>query len=322
MQFPPPNNSNLNEATVELLNHYIEMCAASATRARTILIVMISASVLTFFAFWNTREDAWLTQRLIKATAAIHLFDTKGGGWLSESEARREFISVDDVTYEEAKKFIKLRKLDNRELLTHYIQTLREIQAQQVTTLHAPFFGVTFDVNDLGMFSGFTFFVVLLWFRFSLVRELNNLTETFHEAKNLGEEYRRHCYNLLAMRQMLTVPPMRQRFKEASSNVSGWGLWRVFNIFLFVMPICVYALLVWHDLKTLYLATSVSKDSALFLVLSNLAFLILILALTALCFQLSRRIDKQWRDEARSLGIIFELPGKRMKKRPPANVKH
>lgn len=316
MQSPPRFNSNLSESTVELLDQYIETCAASATRARTILIVMISTSVLTFFAFWNTLGDAWLTQRLNKATAALRLFDPKGDGWLPEFEARKKFYAVEGVSFEEAKNFIQLRKIDDRELLKDYIQTLREIQAQQVTTLHAPFFGVSFDVNDLGKFSGFTFFVVLLWLRFSLVRELNNLTETFYEAKNLGDDYRRHCYNLLAMRQMLTVPPMRHQSKEAPPNVSGWSFWRIFSGGLFVLPIIVYSLLVWHDIKTLYLAESVSQKSADILLFSNLVFLSVIAALTHLCLQLSRKIDKQWREEATNLGIIIKLPRKDTKESP------
>lgn len=285
------------EAAVALLGQYIDAAANSVSRARTILIVIITASVLTFVAYWNTRPDAWLTGRITKANAALRLFDPATKGRLPEDEAKQKFTEAEEELRRSAKQFIEDRNITDRDLLVDFIERLRGLQLEQVTTLHVPFFGVTFDVNDLGIFAGLTFSVILLWFRFSLVRELINLRETFIEAKKLGDEYRHHCYNLLAMRQVLTIPPMPNEVHEPS-NVLGRGFWRIFPEALFFLPFIVYTRLFFHDLQTIDLAVSISQRGSLILLGLSLGFLIIILVFTLVCWRLSREISGEWRKES------------------------
>jgi hypothetical protein len=291
-----PIKSN-HEAAVELLGQYVDAAASSASRARAILIVMITAGVLTFVAYWNTRPDAWLTGRINKANAALRLFDPNTKGRLSENAAKQKFAETEEELHQSAKKFIEDRNITDRDLLVDFIERLRGLQLEQVTTLHVPFFGVTFDVNDLGIFAGLTFSVILLWFRFSLVRELINLRETFIEAKELGDEYRHHCYNLLAMRQVLTIPPMPNEVREPS-NVLGRGFWRIFPEVLFFLPFIVYTRLFFHDLQTIDLAATISQLGAAALIVLSFGFLIIILVFTLVCWRLSREISREWRKES------------------------
>ena len=296
-----PINFN-SEASVDLLEMYVETCAASANRGRAILIVMITASVLTFVAYWNTQPNAWLTGRLKRADAALRLFDPTTKARLADEAARQKFTDeeIKAGLFDDARELVQTRVIGDRDLMVNFIEVLRGIQLEQVTTLHAPFFGIVFDVNDLAFFAGLTFSVILLWFRFSLLRELINLEATFKEAKKLGAEYRHHCYNLLAMRQVLTVPPMAPPANE-SPNVSGRGIWSKSPAILFTFPLVAYLLLFLHDLNTIKLAQIVNRTNSLLLVVTSPLFLVFILALTRTCRKLSRRLDEVWAAEAESL---------------------
>jgi hypothetical protein len=322
------------EATVALLGQYVEASADSASRARTIMIVMITASVLTFFAYWNTRPDAWLTGRINKANTALWFFNPVTKARFTEEElarnldeARKKFPNPENVPSAEALKdardFINARKIDDRDLLVDYIEHLRTVQLEQVTTLHAPFFGVFFDVNDLGIFSGFTFTVILLWFRFSLVRERDNLRQVFASANELGIDYHHHCYHLISMRQVLTIPPTAHQPPKAagavkskratttkalkvkkdkvddstenrSSNVLGHGLWRILPVALILLPAAVYLRLATHDLQTIDLGITINWWNSFYLILFDVIFLIAIVWITILCLRLSFEVDAEW----------------------------
>lgn len=323
-----PLHINQNpEATVALLSQYVEASADSASRARTIMIVMITASVLTFFAYWNTRSDAWLTGRINRANTALWLFNPTTKARFTEEEIARnleetqkKFPNPENVPNAEALKdardFINARKIDDRDLLVDYIEHLRTVQLEQVTTLHAPFFGVFFDVNDLGIFSGFTFTVILLWFRFSLVRERDNLRQVFASAKELGIDYHHHCYHLIAMRQVLTIPPIPHQahkerkadtdktateaaadaaFKEdEAANVLGYGFWRILPATLIALPAIVYLLLYIHDLQTIDLGITINRSNSLRLLIFNSVFFLAITYITYRCVRLSSDVDAEW----------------------------
>ena len=72
--------------------------------------------------------------------------------------------------------------------------------------IHVPFFGFSFDSNDLGLLSGVSFLVVLSCFRFFLYRELDNLRLSFNDAREHSNHELRKLYKLLGMRQVFTVP--------------------------------------------------------------------------------------------------------------------
>lgn len=301
---------------VDLLDQYVNASADSASRARTILLVMITMSVLVFVAYWNTQPDAWLTGRINKATTALWLFDRETKNPLTMEEATRkleeakqkspgaqDFPGASDLT--EAKGFIAARHINDFDLLLKYIEDLRNLQLESATTLHAPFFGVAFDVNDLGLFGGITFIVILLWFRFSLVRERDNLKQVFEEAKRLGDDYYHHSYHLLSMRQVLTIPPSLHEPKTVS-NTSGLGIWRILPQILLFLPSLCYILLFYHDWKTFPVASTVSRSNSWRLLAMNSICLVIIIIINVICVRRSNDVDKEWETQARKLRMWEE----------------
>src|SRR3982751_4851174 len=67
---PEPPSSDLQE--------YIKACASSFSRGRIIVIVLITASVLTFVTTWNSRPPGWTTSRIALASRALMLFPSIG----------------------------------------------------------------------------------------------------------------------------------------------------------------------------------------------------------------------------------------------------
>ncbi len=152
--------------------------------------------------------------------------------------------------------------------------------------VHVPFFGLSFDVNDLGMLAGvgLTSTLLLLWF--ATETELENLKLSFAETKKLkcfGEFYR-----LAAMRQVLTIPPLPDR------EAGALEIWLPKPISF--LPLAVYLWLFIHDLGTYRIGTQLNTLRMNIFVGSELLFLCAIAALAVQCFRLERRIDTTWTD--------------------------
>src|SRR5436309_13703390 len=146
------------------IHDYVEASWASSNRARFILIVVIAASVLAFTAFWNSHQRSWLNTRL-------HLARVGATGCLSNwgDQARNALPKEDQELYFLSKYFADVRHISiNCAHLADLAKQLEEIQSREVNLIRVPFFGVVFDVNDLGSLGGFAFVIILLWFRFSI----------------------------------------------------------------------------------------------------------------------------------------------------------
>lgn len=144
-------------------------------------------------------------------------------------------------------------------------------------------------MNDMGMFAGITFIIVLLWFRYSLSRELRNFKLAFKEAEHKGQL--KLCYDLLAMQQVLTVPSMGEQKRQV--------IWIVIAKSLFFIPLLVQIVqfkLNWDS--RLYGYVLSVKLTMILLITSGVSLLINSI-LTWQCVSLSRQVDKAWEDAAR-----------------------
>jgi hypothetical protein len=93
------------------------------------------------------------------------------------------------------------RKEMQRALVNTYIENVRYVRI--------PFFGIAFDVNDLGIIGGGGLLTILVMYLFCLSRELKNLQYSFGQAaESNGKLYR--FYHALAMNQVLTMPDMHE----------------------------------------------------------------------------------------------------------------
>lgn len=296
------------ELLSEELKQSIEATTSSSSRGRRVLIVLITASVLAFGAFWNSRQGSWINSRVRVASGAEKLLrlnkEYYAGG---TTEQRKEEIvrELQSKIYDEPKRFISIRGLQTSEELDPLIKKVRDIQTERVMFIHVPFFGVLFDINDLGMLGGFAFVVLLMWFRFSLWHESSNLKTTFAKATE------KNClplsYELLSMHQVLTVPCSLGKDRPRQRP------WGKIALLLFFLPSAVQLTVLAYDAYSFEFGSTISLFNTIVSIAVSLAFLVLIIILTVYCVELSREIERTWKKafaEVRKLGkTVFRLKG-------------
>lgn len=241
------------------LRDYLEAASEASKRTRVIIITIAVASVLTFAGFLNSLDNSWMLQRVVKiADPGSNYMPTK-------------FPEIGDVVHREA-----LRK----ELLTAGVRSYFE----NTYSIRVPFFGITFDVNDLGLIGGLGFAILLILFRLSLARELDNLTLLFEEAKS--DKDLPTFYNLLAMRQVLSTPPLLG--KEVSKT------FRIIPKVIPVLPTFMLTIILANDIRTYHLGAALSLPHTICLYIMVSAIWTLSLVLTISCLGVWQNIDATW----------------------------
>ena len=85
-------------------------------------------------------------------------------------------------------------------------------------TVRVPFFGIAFDINDIGILGGLSLWIILILLRFSLRQLIISLRIGFKEAFACDQET--DFYQILASRQVFVFPKLRD--PKQSARVS-WG---------------------------------------------------------------------------------------------------
>lgn len=271
---------------------YLEAAAESTKRSRLVLLVLIVASVVTFSASWNSSPTSWVNSRYAVANDVIRwwplLFRNQQLPQSADTTARRRFAQAERY-------FLKRIKGEDSaqsfETLKHDVEGLHHVRVDDVSVIRVPFFGVLFDVNDLSLVGGFAFFVILLWFFFSLSSERRDLRIAFDFASN--HAMGRLCYSLMLMRQVLTVPPR--------SSIHAPKLFTLLIKALFFLPLFVQLYVVRIDNKTMPVGLSISPWATHVSMAGGFVFLLAIEILTLMCINASWEIDKEWKLEQKRL---------------------
>jgi hypothetical protein len=286
------------------VSRYVDATISASTRARVVMIVMITAAVLVFTVFWNqggTGElgPGWLDSRIKIRRDALKYFYSVPDIFIRCSPAVN-YTVTDRQEYDRAKSFIDKAGLhtgdsQDKKTIEGDIEQLKRVRAEQINLVRVPFFGVAFDSNDMGIFAGLSFTVILLWLWFSLGRELRNLRLAFKEAEGKGDRQQRLCYELLAMHQIFTLPPIEgQEFRRIKVGVASA---------LHLIPGAVFIFEHLSDVQTRNIGMIVNPARAEFGLIVGAVFLGLIIMLTVLCLSYYMRIDREWRKAWNALQI-------------------
>lgn len=335
-QEPNDEHSNnaaaqLRQPTIKYIEQYIDASAKSADRARFVLIVLITASVLSFFAYWNSSPSGWLNSRLIVASDALKFYDEhddKGKAIYRDEESfdnvvwprffslqtynketdakkKQEYLNQHWPAFDRARKFVRSSfvqqsRFADLEHLRRYIEGLERMRTERVLSITVPFFGIVFDLNDLGVFAGITFVIVLLLFRFSLLRELRNLRLVFRQVHSV--EDLRLCYDMLSMQQVLTIPPQIERYQ---SERNFWSIpnlqelfWQYVPSLLILLPLLVHLNIFITDYQTYPMAEEIYPGTV-YSLWANGILLGLNVLLTLLCIYLGWKVGRTWHNHAK-----------------------
>jgi hypothetical protein len=181
------------------------------------------------------------------------------------------------------KELDEARKLYRERFLNMYAALSRGY-VENALSVRVPFFGITFDVNDLGIMGGISFLVILVWLRFCISREVDNLRLSFEEADRLGKG--KEFYTLLAMRQVLTTPRTRylkrSKFLVVAPKIIVWAA--------FMVHIGV----VIHDFNTRDLAIGLKLGRYQLTMIAEVLLAIPLFVLSVMVTKRLIRMDRVW----------------------------
>lgn len=137
----------------------------------------------------------------------------QGGGEISEQISKLENEVKAKRTEKEA------ACAAERDKLAMFAMSMHRTAAETKYTVRVPFFGVAFDINDVGILGGFGLWIILILLRLSLRSEIVSLRIGFKAAfaSGLGQDF----YDILAARQVFVFPPLEDKGQKVSV-VRGW----------------------------------------------------------------------------------------------------
>ncbi|HEX8458708.1 MAG TPA: hypothetical protein VF656_15545 [Pyrinomonadaceae bacterium] len=262
------------------INYYVEGANDAATRTRTVTIVLVVACVLISIGWYNSMRWSWARDRVRSAYN------------IKDETILKVLYPENPATVVQPEVLDSYRTNLQAATVTAYVENIR--------FLRVPFFGIAFDVNDLGLIGGFGLVTVLVLMRYSLSREIKNLNVSFRES----EHHKQLCafYHALAMRQLFTVPHM----KGEKQNRKLAKLPEI----VCIMPALLFTLGVLYDYYSVFVLDTYGPRRVLFTLCIEAVWWILICALSFKCWERKRHIngiwDKYWkRIEGKKSSVVL-----------------
>jgi hypothetical protein len=165
---------------------------------------------------------------------------------------------------------------------------LIRIRRENITSFRIPFFGTSFDINDLSLVCGLTFTIILIWLRLCFWTELNSTYQVF---ERVHQEDLRDCYEYASMHLLFTVPlSLDSEIRRFSEKRWRWTL-----IVLVVIPVLIHILVLWNDWRTSDVGFNVNKLNTLFVLGFGGFFLATSGFLAFSCLSIIRALNRLWR---------------------------
>lgn len=285
----------------------IDATQGSSDRARWVLLTLQVTCIVIFMALWHETPFAWTYSRLQTAQAAVWLLDCgtnhpenadSAAAGSQDKHPECHYIdtngkpldrpfSADEIR--RAQRFLAEWRLPP-EQAREQLKELQESMVNRAMNVSVPFLGITLDVNDLGLLGGASFLLLLVWFYYSLQREERNVAALFQATR---DEDLSDVYELLAMTQVLTIPP-----RPAASPSRFWGK---LPALLFWMPSLVQILVLLNDAETLYRSIVVGRWFGVTEFAASLLFLLAMVWTTSQCAAKSGEVFDHWQGAFRRL---------------------
>lgn len=251
------------------LSYYLESTDAAAKRTRLSVIVLVVACVLVAVSLLNSYQNSWIHQRIRtladkKAYAAYKL----------------GYASTPDETFQPT--------AEQQTSIDEFSRCLICAYVERSFVIKVPFFGVAFDMNDLGLLAGFGLIVLLAILLYNLRSEIVSLRVGFDAARQrdqLGS-----FYDVLASRRVFTTPILREPFHVPARAALMVHLPRA----IVFLPLLAYGALLYNDVRTIIVGIAISPAHTLVLIIYTTAFFILISALSVVSWIRWTQIDMIW----------------------------
>jgi hypothetical protein len=292
----------------------------SSKRSRWIVFILQLAVILVIASIWQQDERNWVQKRFDAAQYLVRVLTCNPSAIYNPEAVHASQAALPanvalptriDSEYLDSKYYCSEITKEQETIARQYhqdwhfslteakknVSDLQQIMANRVLGVTVPVLGIIFDINDLSVISGFTFAILLSWFHFSLLRQQKNVRHVFDIARRAdwsGKEtgnYLSATYYLLAMTQVLTIPPSTPRDLE-NPNI----LMRISRLPSLIMWTAVVAqiIVVVDDCITMARGDALSRTVSH--VETSLAFVLLFYLMfrTYLCFKLMAETQAEW----------------------------
>lgn len=276
-----------NKSKSEEIKSLINATNIASTRSRKIVLLLVFTSVIAFAAYWNSRPSGWPNQRFQVINKAYEKFildqitDTSKQKFLYKNGVKMDDKSPFGDTAR-MRDFLEQRNINTVDELEFLKKVYFNIK-ENTFSVKIPILGVSFDINDLGLFSGITFSLLLFILWFCLEREWENLQITFKEASQVDlKQY----YKIMSMSQVFTVPARENR----DLNI----LWLIVPKILYLLPLFTQLLICLNDIATSSVVNSISEPATTTYNLVNIISIVCISVLTITTIVYVVKIDLLW----------------------------
>jgi len=293
----------------------VRFLARNIRVVRMLLLITTVASALTFISVYNTRSDGWYTVRkdlhdyiedlrnqcdtLDALTFYKVIADERG-----KLERKKSSGACNDICDFQLGVLKWLEEKSPRGTSNYEAYVSKPSKAlgefwqdrrnELIYTIRIPWFGIHFDINDLGLFAGFFLNLFLLMLLYAVSLRYANLHSLFKVIHGIDiVEERQLVYNLATFSMILSLPK--------KSEVSLIIL-RFVPYALFCFPSIVYVYLFFSDVATLEFVLGYYPKLILQL-LVELLFLVSLIVIIAYIIKFDRATDKLWDDCEELLGV-------------------
>ncbi|HEY0514831.1 MAG TPA: hypothetical protein VGH73_23240 [Thermoanaerobaculia bacterium] len=322
------------------IGQYIQALASSSSRVRFVMLAIIIAIIAAASTLWSEQKGSWeraRVKRLFESNMKADvnniwkdklfyddkckpreelaepflpklrtlIFETKVSADASEAYGNLSAENKCDVV----RRFRRLG-IASKENANAYAEKLYEAYVNNMLYVRVPVLGILFDVNDLGLITGVTFFVLMLVMSFYTHRAHENLSLCMWKVRELAEKEK--CFDLpgskpnllyhaLAMQQVFTIPPTLARWRN------NW-VFRRAHYSLFLLPFLTQLAVMMNDVNTAQIGSDYSAIQTRLSLQIQVALLIAVFFFCLLCWSHLHADDVLWERI-----FLFINPGHRFK---------
>lgn len=265
----------------------ISQAAKSVKRVRTTLLVAVFGSVFVFICAYNTFSWGWMSSSMEYNSHLYTWCKQKEGDLDKESEKKLPSVEESELYNKFEEDFKK-----NPRMCTDFLLIAGSVKGKNYLSrkyINIPFSTIVFDVNDLGIFSGVFFCLVMLVLWYNLGLKYTNL----YTALNTIEDYvpngnKKNYFDLLSMSQIISMPDNNNKKKK------GFDILVLIPYLLFAFPFITYLIIFINDACTLERVMSMNLMLTIASFTMAGAMLVILLVLVIGCIRLDKKTDHLW----------------------------
>lgn len=181
---------------------YLDAVNMASQRSRYVVYVLVAAVLLISTAYRNTSFPDWTDSRLTRLQEASTCIEAK----LEDDECEKSIGYAKGFLFQGTSSIEA--KISRQELTAELREQINAFIRQRTDELflHLPFFGITIDMNDLGVAVGLLLASILYVLYASLKSEFDNVETARKKLNKMSKEQRSDNVDLLLMAQVLASP--------------------------------------------------------------------------------------------------------------------